>query len=213
MCAKWAEPTSPTIKVPSIQTILLIVLLAGAIVAIVWASVAVQLATPTVSVEPDAGTEEGPAAWMSAWSTFWGAVAGGIGAIGTAGALLLGAFTFRRQVQDQHRTQAAAISVGIRTIREYSDIGERKIWYQYFVRNDSLLPIYHVRLYFGPVEERRKTDREVIPPGDEVTHDSQNSDFMAFGKFVDSPGVAWKRDGSGKLIEIKNNDGQPWTMD
>jgi YD repeat-containing protein len=39
------------------------------------------------------------------------------------------------------------------------------------------------------------------------------SDFMAFAKFVDSAGVAWKRDGSGKLTEIKNNDGRPWTMD
>lgn len=211
MRAKWAEATSTTIRIPSLRTILLIVLLAGAITAIVWVSIVVQNETPRPPApEPPI---EGPAAWMSARSTFWGAIAGGIGAIGTAGALLLGAYTFRRQVRDQHRAQAAAITVGVRTEREYLDMGGTRTWYRYFVRNDSLLPIYHVRLYFGPVEKRRKIDREVIAPGDEVTHDSQSSDFMAFGKFVDSSGVAWKRDGSGKLTEIKNNDGQPWAMD
>ncbi|MDQ0672972.1 hypothetical protein QFZ36_000533 [Pseudarthrobacter siccitolerans] len=100
MRAKWADSTSTTIKIPSIRAILLVVLLVGAMTAIVWVSVVVQGESPRPPAAPV--PIEGPASWLSAWSTFWGAVAGGIGAIGTAGALWLGAITFRRQVEDQH---------------------------------------------------------------------------------------------------------------
>jgi hypothetical protein len=100
--AKWEEPTTRTIKIPSIQTIVLIVLLVGAMTAILWVSIAVQGEAPQPpAAEPP--TPEGPATWLSAWSTFWGAIAGGIGAIGTAGALLIAAFSYKHQVDEKAR--------------------------------------------------------------------------------------------------------------
>ncbi|MDF9749175.1 hypothetical protein [Arthrobacter sp. ES3-54] len=55
---------------------------------------------------PMSETAPNAADWMSAISTFWGAVAGGIGAIGTAGALLIAAFTYKHQVDERNRVEA-----------------------------------------------------------------------------------------------------------
>jgi hypothetical protein len=96
---------------------------------------------------------------------------------------------------------------------EYLEIGEYKKWAEYFIRNDSPLAIYHVLLYAGPVEKRKTDVRAVLAPGEEAYFKTGSSEFMAFAKFVDSAGVAWKRDASGSLTEIKNNDGMPWPMD
>ena len=205
MTTKWSQPTEKTVRIPSLQTLVFAVLLVIALGIVTWVIVA-ENTTQGRAFPPPGPDSSNAADWVSAIGTV-------VGALLTAGALLIAAFSYRRQVADKHRAQAAAITVGVRTEREYMDTGELRTWYQYFVRNDSLLPIYHVRLYFGPVEKRRNNDRQVIAPSDEVTFDSSNSDFTAFAKFVDSSGVAWKRDGSGKLIEIKNNDGQPWPMD
>ncbi|MDQ0672973.1 hypothetical protein QFZ36_000534 [Pseudarthrobacter siccitolerans] len=75
------------------------------------------------------------------------------------------------------------------------------------------MAIYDVLLYAGPVEARRKDIRQVLAPGEEALFKMASSDFMAFAKFVDSSGVAWKRDGAGRITEIKSGESFPWTMD
>ncbi|BCW78295.1 hypothetical protein [Arthrobacter sp. NicSoilC5] len=96
---------------------------------------------------------------------------------------------------------------------EWTDIGELKRGIVYFVSNNSPLPVYNVLLYAGPVDSRRKEVRAVLAPTEEASFKMSTSDFMPFVKFVDSAGVAWKRDGSGKLTELKSGDSFPWTMD
>jgi hypothetical protein len=135
-------------------------------------------------------------------------------AIGTVGALWVGAVTLRRQVNDQHRAQASAITVGNRPWNEVNaDTGEITHGFVYFITNNSSLPIYNVLVYAGPVSARRTVIRPVLAPGEEASFNMNSSDFMAFAKFNDSSGVAWKRDGAGRLIELKSGESFPWTKD
>ncbi|MET3348997.1 UNVERIFIED_ORG: hypothetical protein ABID57_000666 [Arthrobacter sp. UYEF1] len=150
---------------------------------------------------------------MSEVTDWISASANVVAAVGTAGALWVGAVTLRRQVNDKHRQQAAAITVGNRIWKEQTDIGELKRGVLYFIRNNSTLPIYNVLLYAGPVEARRKDIRQVLAPGEEASFKMASSDFMAFAKFIDSSGVAWKRDGAGRIAEIKTGESFPWTLD
>lgn len=50
--------------------------------------------------------EANAAEWLSAISTFWGAIASGLAAIGTAGALLIAAFGYKHQVEEKERQEA-----------------------------------------------------------------------------------------------------------
>lgn len=201
MRAKWDEPTSKTIKVPSIGTILLAVLLLGAVTAIVWVSLAVQGEAPTSPAPPASEPVEGPAAWLSARSTFWGAIAGGIGAIGTAGALGLGAYTYFRQVRDQHRAQAAAVSL-------VTADGERTGFLRMMVRNDSNLPISDVYLqalnHNG--NDAGHEMQQVLAPGGVLPLDRpKRSVDRAWVKFDDSSGIRWARYVNGELEEVKKS--------
>lgn len=125
---------------------------------------------------------------------------------------LASGFTTARR---KRRGQAAAVTVGKRedfvigganSIRRFKE-------HRYFIRNDSPLPIFQVLLYAGPADDRSREWQEVLSPGDQASFVMPTSDFMAFAKFVDSAGVAWKRDASGNLTEIKSNDGVPWSAD
>ncbi|MGO4860033.1 hypothetical protein [Arthrobacter sp. 2MCAF14] len=148
--------------------------------------------------------------------TDWiGAVGSAVGAIGTAGALLLGVRVYSRQEKDQRRRQAAAVTVGHRQDKNVMSgpIPRPYVQNRYFIRNDSQLPIYRVLLYAGPPDERKHDIREVLAPGDEASFLMPSTDFPAIAKFVDSAGTAWQRNGSGRLTEITHNLGQPWPMD
>lgn len=137
------------------------------------------------------------------------AVGQAVGAIGTAGALWLGAVTFRRQVKDHHRQQASAVTVGYEVWKEgFADIGEVNRGYRYFIRNDSPLPIYDVVLAIGPEGAKEFRLRAVLPPGDkEVALVISSESTMVVGMFADSSGIGWQRDGAGRtagrLTEIK----------
>lgn len=198
------------LKVPRLQTILLTVLLLGAVTAIVWISIVVQGEMPR---PPASETEvkEGPAAWLGAWSMFWGAVAGGIGAVGTAGALLLGVRIYYLQEKDRRRAQAVAVTVGTKLDPIPHSLGKQRVCY---IRNDSPLPIYNVSLYAGRAPYARAIDPAVIATGGEETLALRHEYETVHAKFVDSAGVAWKRGGDGHLAEITNpDDGEPWEMD
>lgn len=134
-------------------------------------------------------------------------------AIGTVGALWVGALTLRRQVNDQHRAQASAVTVGNRPWKEWHpDVGELKSGTMYFISNNSSLPIYYVLLYTGSKETRRKEDRAVLAPGEELSFRASSSDSLAFAKFVDSAGVPWTRNGAGALTQVKGKDFLPWPV-
>ena len=147
------------------------------------------------------------AEWLSAWATFWGAIAGAIGAIGTAGALWLGAITFRRQVRDQHRAQAAAVTLAI------TKTSGRGTWAG-LVRNDSLLPIFDLALVGvdanGNDVDASRHERPYLPG---TTAQNANSYGGILQKtslkqasyvcFTDAAGNKWKRLGSAVLEEVK----------
>lgn len=142
--------------------------------------------------------EPNAAEWLSAWSTFWGAIAAGVGAIGTAGALWLGAVTFRRQVNDQHRAQAAAVTVTVQRTRQDSDVLE------FSVQNDSSLPIYEVMLIAS--DRGRDVQQEFVaamPPRTASSFQLRDTGFMGCrAAFYDSSGKRWVRHFNGHLKDI-----------
>lgn len=196
MTPKWSHSTETTVKVPSLQTMLLVFLLSGSLVVIICLSIATNLDAPRPVQAPP--STEGPAAWLSAWSTFWGAIAGGLGAIGTAGALLLGAYTFMRQVRDQHRAQASRVIV---QMERDGDFPPHAI-----VRNLSGLPIYKVRLAAAPHNAFRDhfTESKDVLIGDwQVTVPDEYIEISVTVEFQDSAGTRWIRWAEGGLAEKK----------
>lgn len=158
---------------------------------------------PTAAEPPNA------AEWLSAISTFWGAIAAAIGALVTAGALLIAALSYRKQVEDRHKAQAVGVTVGSRTekqpavkarvaIKDYFPDREK---YIYFVHNGSQLPIYRVELVVQDTHSQGSY-RDVLAPGAENTLELEFAPLPAFVRFTDSSGVAWKRESFGRLTEI-----------
>lgn len=145
-------------------------------------------------------TEPNPAEWLSAWSTLWAAIFAGIGAIGTVGALWVGALTLRRQINDQHRQQASAVTVGIKLVKPPM-YGAR---YVCFILNASNLPIYNVRLHSNFDGETATQRADVLEPGNSLDYDAGLAkDRKVLGEFVDSSGHEWMRNGRGRLLAWK----------
>lgn len=120
------------------------------------------------------------------------AVGQAVGAIGTAGALGLGAYTYFRQVRDQHRAQAAAISIYKFPNRE----GRRNRKIRLQLRNDSNLPIYGVSLVgtnrIG--EYKDQSFRPALPAGEQMWVDITTAyGTSGYAMFTDSFGNSWKR--------------------
>jgi hypothetical protein len=128
------------------------------------------------------------------------AVGQAVGALGTAGALWLGAITFQRQVRDQHRAQASAITVSVEKSRHDAGILEFK------VKNDSNLPIYEVLLFAvdrqgNNVEQDFRT---VLSSGDSLSFQLRTGgDLMRCrAYFRDSSGTRWSSEASGQLVDV-----------
>lgn len=157
-------------------------------------TVAVALSVHGVPVAENAtGADNKASDWVSA-------IGQAIGAIGTAGALWLGAITFRRQVRDQHRVQAAAVTVTI------SDDPEQKKGAWVEVRNDSPFPIYSVILVALRPEgtELRQVMQAAIPPRDKLPMKTlMMNNMSAYALFKDSSGTHWRRWFNGDLEERK----------
>lgn len=119
-------------------------------------------------------------------------------AIGTVGALWVGAVTLRRQVNDQHRAQASAVTVGLRPARN------RGASYECFLTNGSSLPIYHVRLSakFDKAATSEKAD--VIEAGGRLSIFLNEADNRhVYADFTDSAGQDWSRSDDGTLVAYK----------
>lgn len=201
MRARWAESTITTIRIPSFQTILLAVLLVGSFTTIICVSFAVQNEIPQPPIPPVTVPVEGPAAWLTARATFWGAVAGGIGAIGTAGALLLGAYTYMRQVQDKRRAQASRVIV---QIDEGSGKGTGYLPPRAIVSNLSDLPIYDVRLRAAPhdaFDDGLEETKPVLVGEWPISIPRKYVKQSVHVNFRDSAGTTWIRWVDGGLAE------------
>lgn len=125
-------------------------------------------------------------------------------AIGTVGALWVGAVTLRRQVNDQHRAQASAITVGSEV--EVRPLQESKLLF--FITNNSPLPIYRVGLYGSMDEESDGTAKaDVLPPTKTIGFYSPiREERKVLAEFSDSAGNRWMRNESGQLIEWPENN-------
>ncbi|MBT8163191.1 hypothetical protein KKI43_22430 [Arthrobacter sp. GN70] len=174
-------------------------IVAAATVAIVLGVVAVVI---VVSLFMHGATDTAPpnaAEWLSAISTFWGSVAAAIGAIGTAGALWLGAIAYNRQTKDQHRSQAATVTVH-RGLKDALDG-------QHTVRIDlaNQLPIFNVELIcFDPDRGVLETFVKHVVTSQGLVHpvDDALPLHEVSVTFTDSSGIRWTRWSKGKLIEV-----------
>lgn len=135
---------------------------------------------------------------MSNVTDWIGAVSGAVAAIGTVGALWVGAVTLRRQVNDQHRAQAAAITVAVQKTKLDNKILE------FSLQNDSVLPIYEVMLIAS--DHGRDIKNEFVaamPPRTLTSFQLLDTGFMGCrAKFYDSSGKRWVRDLAGTLRDI-----------
>jgi hypothetical protein len=129
--------------------------------------------------------------WISAGSNV-------AAAIGTVGALWVGAVTLRRQVNDQHRTQAAAVTVTVQKVRNDPELLE------FSVRNDSPFPIYEVMLIAS--DHGNDVEQEFVaalPPKTSTSFQLRDTSFMGCrAKFYDSSGRRWVRHFNGELRDI-----------
>lgn len=217
----WARPTTRSIRVQSLQTILLIVLLLGSMTAIIWVAIAVQGEAPRPPA-PETPAE-GPAAWLSAWSTFWGAVATALGAILTGGALLIAALTYQRQIHDKHveledkrreelkkrREQAEGVTVRIAKYKPVVvNMGERPPERRnIIVRNDGKLAVFAVSVVVLN-KERKEADQRyfhsILSSNEERFLCPADETDGVYTTFTDAAGVRWKRWHNGDLDEISH---------
>lgn len=133
------------------------------------------------------------------------AIGSAIGAIGTAGALLLGVWVYRRQEEDQRRAQAAAITVTVTPIRSNAGVLEFK------VRNDSQLPIYEVMLIASNLngQDIEQVFTTALPPRDSSSFQLRSGPTdRCRCLFVDSGGRRWRRESTGQLDEITAKRGK-----
>lgn len=200
--------------VPSVQTIILTVLLLGAMTLIVWISIAVQMEEPQPPSVAAPPPEEGPAAWLSAFGSVLSAVV-------TGGALMIAALTYQRQIRDRHaeledrrredekmrKAQAQAVTVRIApykppVVNFGQNPNERR---QILVRNDGNLAIFGVTLAVtgkDGEDARRRYWKSILPAGmGDFLHPTEEIG-MAYATFADSAGTRWKRWDDGRLQEI-----------
>jgi hypothetical protein len=145
---------------------------------------------------PPRAAAPAPAAAAPSVTDWISAIGGAIGALGTAGALWLGAVTFRRQVRDQHRAQAAAATVMVTRVGRLATVE---------LHNGSALPIYAIKLVATyPDANDVSAEFFVGPPHAPVTANNWAfaEGMSAYAEFRDSADRKWRRHLAGKLEEI-----------
>ncbi|WP_156507350.1 hypothetical protein [Arthrobacter sp. OY3WO11] len=131
-----------------------------------------------------------------------------VGALGTAGALWLGAYTYRRQANDQRRAQASAVTLVMK---------EKAGWSTWngLVRNDSPLPIFDVALVGvdanGNDVAKTRHERPYLPGTVDRGANSYSGSLEKLSLkeashvcFTDAAGHKWKRSGTGVLEEVRD---------
>ncbi|MFF1880574.1 hypothetical protein ACFVVC_03780 [Pseudarthrobacter sp. NPDC058196] len=136
---------------------------------------------------------------MTTEVTDWiSAVSDAAAAVGTVGALWVGAITLRRQVNDQHRAQASAVTVSVQKTKQNGEILE------FMVQNDSPLPIYEVMLIASDRGDDIHQDFvAAMPPRTRTSFQLRETSYMGCrAKFYDSSGKRWVRHFNGQLRDI-----------
>jgi hypothetical protein len=163
---------------------------------------------PTATQAPNA------AEWLSAISTFWGAVATAIGAALTGGALLFAAYTYRHQVEEKtraaqdrrdneakaRRAQAAGVSV----LTEPSPTHTNSVVMKAY--NGSDLPISNVMLTCVDKQGRVMGQelKQVVAAGAaaELERPSSVVDRVV-ARFTDAEGRVWRSYVNGEFKEVE----------
>lgn len=202
-------------KIRKVLVTLAITVGAVAIIIVVVVQGSLALQGPSDDKPPNA------AEWLSAISTFWGAVAAALGAAVTGGALLIAALTYQRQIRDKHaeledkrredekkrREQAEAVTVRIgASTTGQIDVAEdsvERLWIE--IRNDGKLAIFGVALVLI-TKERREGHQElystILPGESEGWLNTASVVGGAYATFTDGAGTRWKRWHNGDLEEI-----------
>lgn len=164
---------------------------------------------PTAKQAPHA------ADWLSAISTFWGAIATGLGAILTGGALAYAARTYEKQRQDRQeeladRRRAQASAVTLMMSRK-----EAEHEWDFELRNDSPIPIFSMNVV-GVASTGVDTVRHYLNPvvsgpqgtyGKGETLPAHSTEEHSYAEFKDAANVEWRRYGDGRLVEEKLSSG------
>ncbi|MEV7572636.1 hypothetical protein AB0P28_05975 [Pseudarthrobacter sp. NPDC089323] len=185
------------------------------LVLVILASILAIITNGTLLLRgPVSDSQPNAADWLSAISTFWGAVAAGLGAALTGGALLIAALTYQRQIRDRHaelegkrREQAEAVTVEIGPSQpQGKNFGEDpKDNLIIAIRNDSQLAIFGIALVVVD-KNRKEPDQRLydsISPGryKRFIQPASRVDG-AYAMFTDTAGTRWKRWHNGELTEI-----------
>ncbi|WP_155855716.1 hypothetical protein [Arthrobacter sp. 9MFCol3.1] len=121
-------------------------------------------------------------------------------AVGTVGALWVGAVTLRRQVNDQRRGQAKLVTVGVtrtRTRRKSEDL--------FYVLNNGEEPIFGVDLLITSHKGSSASSEDVLPPKSSMSAVIESGTVTeARAQFGDSAGNGWTRFISGELFENRH---------
>lgn len=193
--SKWSTPFTLTIKMPKLQTVVCTLAILGAVGTVVWVGLHETLNHPQGPTAPAPPGKDDPKVtdWISAAFTAFGSLA-------TAGALWLGAVTFRRQVRDQHRAQASAVSASVE--QSSQDHGVLIL----SAHNGSSLPIYEVLLMARDVQDNYVDQdfRNVLPRDGGFSFQKRTNGILLRCRvyFRDSAGQRWSREASGQLKEL-----------
>jgi hypothetical protein len=136
---------------------------------------------------------------MSDVTDWIGAISGAVGAVGTAGALLVGAVTLRRQINDTHRAQAMAVTLSV-TYPNPPMVNGRMQHVTFELRNDSSLPIYQI--FFGyqfPSALEESFFQTVLPAHEKITRQMPNVSGYKVARFYDAARQGWTRYVNGDL--------------
>lgn len=156
------------------------------------AFVTLQLQGP-VAAEPANAAE-----WLSAISTFWGAVAAAIGAVMTGGALLVAAFTYRhqveqksREVEDKRRAQARTVRISVS--RHATPGGKDQLACD--LKNFGILPVSGLNVVAVDAEgqEVRRHLVELLLPEIAIRRTVPlSATASSYVSFRDTEGLSWK---------------------
>lgn len=140
------------------------------------------------------------------------AIAQTVGALGTTGALLVAAITFKRQVRNAERAQADAISIATHGIRLDSE-GSRQIGRTCVVANYSAMPIYGVRLRGNlssnagvSLAEMNVLRYQTLKPAEEMVLEVSGAGATPNAQvtFRDTSSRWWLRDTDGRIERIED---------
>jgi hypothetical protein len=167
-------------------------------------------------VADDSTARYGLIVLVEALSTSWdklSSIGMAVAAVGTVGALLVGAFTFRRQTLQDRRAHASRISIWM----EEPGPDQRAGHPCGLLCNSSDEPAYRCQISFFDhhTGSRLETSQEIVdvlPPWDRLRVETERIDWARQDlvdpavEFTDRAGRRWERDRLGRLTDLGAED-------